>query len=63
MTQLPKDPIEGFDFIDYDPATKALTVRVDGNLIVDKTQEAALAERAVEILAFGDEARVIFVPR
>ncbi len=64
MADLPKEPIEGFDFIDYDQPTKVLTVRVDGSLLLDKSQEAALARRAVEILQFGDEVSgVTFVPR
>lgn len=50
-----KDPLEGFDFDEYDEDTKTLYIRVHKYLLDHPDQKQALIEKVGEILEYGDE--------
>jgi len=56
----PSDPIEGFDFIDYQDGR--LTIQVDQRILKNRRSIEALEEKMVEILKSGLDA-VDVVPR
>ena len=56
----PSDPIEGFDFIDYQDGR--LTIQVDQRILKNRRSIEALEEKMVEILKSGPNA-VDVVPR
>ena len=56
----PSDPIEGFDFIDYQDGR--LTIQVDQRILKNRRGIEALEENMVEILKSGADA-VDVVPR
>jgi hypothetical protein len=56
----PSDPIEGFDFIDYQDGR--LTIQVDRRILKNRRSIEALEEKMVEILKSGSNA-VDVVPR
>jgi len=55
----PSDPIEGFDFIDYQDGR--LTIQVDQRILKNRRSIEALEEKMVEILTSGPDA--VVVPR
>ena len=56
----PSDPIEGFDFIDYQDGR--LTIQVDQRILKNRRSIEALEEKMVEILKSGPDG-VDVVPR
>jgi hypothetical protein len=56
----PSDPIEGFEFIDYQDGR--LTIQVDQRILKNRRSIEALEEKMVEILKSGPDA-VDVVPR
>jgi L-alanine-DL-glutamate epimerase-like enolase superfamily enzyme len=58
-----KDPIEGFQIIDYDQATETLTIAVDEALFKHAKSKEAMSQKAVDIIGGPSVSKVVFVPR
>jgi hypothetical protein len=57
----PSDPIEGFDFIDYQDGR--LTIQVDQRILKNRRSIEALEEKMVEILKSGPDAVDVVPPK
>jgi hypothetical protein len=65
MVNEPKsDPIEGFHFTGYDPASGTLTIEIHSSALKHKPSVEALQIRAVRIMTEGGRVNeVTFIPR
>ena len=49
-----KDPLEGFNIVGYDEATKVVTIKIHQSIIQNKKQQNALVEKMIEAINYGD---------
>ncbi|MCK1622744.1 hypothetical protein IVA98_05685 [Bradyrhizobium sp. 160] len=63
MTDPKKDPLEGFHFTDYDPATQEVTIKLHPRVLSNPKSREALEKHAQAIIEAGGIDKVTFEQR
>lgn len=63
MNEQNKDPLEGFDFINFDPVTHRVTIQIHPSILKSPRSVAALEKKCEEIIKAGGIDAVDIVPR
>ena len=63
MVEDSKDPLEGFDFIDFDATTQRITIQIHPSILKNPKSVAALEKKCEQIINAGGVDKVDVVPR